>query len=119
MNVFSQYQQLRAEVFVSTPVGCVEVQVTSMPVLRLHGAPGQQWLSGAHLPPPRKTQTIPIHRGSNLSRNTFLLYSSISEYLYFTWLFFYTYFLLNTAPLHFPYIDVTYVKNNALGARQL
>ena len=91
-----------------------------MPVLRLHGAPGQQWLSGAHLPPPRKTQTIPIHRGSNLSRNTCLLYSSIiSEYLYFTWLFFYTYFLLNTAPLHFPYIDVTYVKNNALGASQL
>ena len=56
----------------------------------------------------------------SLSRNTFLLYSSIiSEYLYFTWLFFYTYFLLNTAPLHFPYIDVTYVRNNALGASQL
>ena len=107
-------------VCVSPPNICTCVLLcVVMPVLRLHGAPGQQWLSGAHLPPPRRTQTIPIHRGSNLSRNTFLLYSSISEYLYFTWLFFYTYFLLNTAPLHFPYIDVTYVRNNALGASQL
>src|SRR4029434_3331591 len=56
----------------------------------------------------------------SLSRNTFLLYSSIiSEYLYFTCLFFYTYLLLNTAPLHFPYIDVTYVRNNALGASHI